>query len=165
MLTDDEKQQLDEQGFVCLGQLLDTNQLTAVRDRIDQLLQMEGELAGSELLDSKYIRHPKEAAADRLADLVNKGSQFDIFYTHPRILACMRFVLGENIKLSALNYRAARPLGGKQKLHVDWHEAVPVDQWCVCNSIWLLDRFHRDERRDPHCSRQPSTWPTASGAA
>jgi ectoine hydroxylase-related dioxygenase (phytanoyl-CoA dioxygenase family) len=53
----------------------------------------------------------------------------------------MAEVLGEEFKLSSLNYRAAKPGKGLQKLHVDWHEAVSVDDFKVCNSIWLLDDF------------------------
>jgi ectoine hydroxylase-related dioxygenase (phytanoyl-CoA dioxygenase family) len=33
---------------------------------------------------------------------------------------------------------------GSQKLHVDWHEAVPPGEYKVCNSIWLLDNFSRE---------------------
>jgi len=107
-------------------------------------MNAEGDKAGSELLDSPYIRHPKEAGADRLADLVNKGNVFDIFYTQPRVLAAIAHVLGRDIKLSSLNYRAAKPGMGLQKLHVDWHEAVSPGEYKVCISIWLLDDFTRE---------------------
>jgi len=40
---------------------------------------------------------------------VNKGEQFDVFYTHPRVLAGVAHVLGRSIKLSSLNYRSAKP--------------------------------------------------------
>ena len=142
-LTAEEKKFLDQHGYLNLGQLLSPDQLEQIRQRIDQLLQEEGERAGSELMDSPHIRHPKEAGADRLADLVNKGEAFDIFYTHPRVLAAMRHVLGEDFKLSSLNYRAAKPGQGLQKLHADWHEPVEAGDYKVCNSIWLLDDFSR----------------------
>jgi hypothetical protein len=74
-----EKTFLDEYGYVNLGPLLNAGQVASVNDRIDELMREEGDRAGSELLDSPHIRHPKEAGADRLADLVNKGSVFDIF--------------------------------------------------------------------------------------
>ncbi len=140
-LTTDEKQFLDEFGYLGLGKLLADDQLKAIRDRLEQLLREEGEQAGSELLDSKHIRHPKEAGADRLADLVNKGAWFDIFYMQPRVFAGIAHVLGSEIKLSSLNYRAAKPGSGEQKLHVDWHEPVNPGDYKVCNTIWLLDDF------------------------
>ena len=140
-LTSSEKNFLDQNGYLNLGQLLSSNDVARINSRIASLLDSEGKNAGSELLDSPYIRHPKEAGADRLADLVNKGAVFDIFYTHPRVLAAVAHVLGRDIKLSSLNYRAAKPGMGLQKLHVDWHEAVQPGEYKVCNSIWLLDDF------------------------
>lgn len=140
-LTSEEKEFLDQNGYLILGQFLSPKQLDEICSRVNEILQKEGVLAGSELLDSKYIRHPKEEGVDRLADLVNKGSIFDQFYTHPKLLAAISQVLGAEFKLSALNYRAALHGYGLQKLHVDWHQAVPPGQYKVCNSIWLLDDF------------------------
>ncbi len=141
MLSEEETVILDKQGYLALGQLLSPAQVHQVNERIDQLIQLEGENAGSELFDSKYIRHPKEAGADRLADLVNKGPVFDIFYTHHRVLSAIDAVLGKQYKLSSLNYRAAKPGQGLQKLHVDYGNAVVDGRYKVCNTIWLLDDF------------------------
>jgi ectoine hydroxylase-related dioxygenase (phytanoyl-CoA dioxygenase family) len=143
-LSQQEKDFLDENGYLVLGQLLSASQLNAIRKRLQDLMETEAEQAGSELLDSKHIRHPKEEGVDRLADLVNKGAEFDIFYTHPRLLAAISHVLGADFKLSALNYRASLKGHGLQKLHVDWHEAVPPGAYKVCNSIWLLDDFKKE---------------------
>lgn len=140
-LTKEEKDFLDKNGYLNLGKLLTDEQLVAIQNRIQELMNVEGEEAGAELMDSPYIRHPKEEGADRLADLVNKGEVFDIFYTEPRVLAAVAHVLGEAIKLSSLNYRAAKPGMGLQKLHADWHEVVEPGDYKVCNSIWLLDDF------------------------
>ena len=139
-----EKDFLDQNGFLNLGPLLTPHQVERINAKIHSLMTSEGEQAGSELLDSPYIRHPKEAGADRLADLVNKGDVFDVFYTHPKVLAGIAHVLGRSIKLSSLNYRAAKPGMGLQKLHVDWHEAVAPGEFKVCNSIWLLDNFSKE---------------------
>ena len=141
MLTKTEIEHLDKEGYVSLGQLLSHDELSKVNKKMENLLFQEGTNAGSELFDSKYIRHPKEAGADRLADLVNKGGLFDIFYSHPRVLAAIEAVLGTNIKLSSLNYRAAKPGQGLQKLHVDYKNSVANGGYKVCNTIWLLDDF------------------------
>ncbi|MEM7560263.1 MAG: phytanoyl-CoA dioxygenase family protein, partial [Planctomycetota bacterium] len=140
-LNPKELTQLEKLGYVALGQLLDAEALTSIRGRIEILLADEQNQAGVELLDSQNIRHAKEEGADRLADLVNKGPEFEACFTHPKLLAGMRHVLGNDCKLSSLNYRAARPDGGEQKLHVDWHEAITPPSFLVCNSIWLLDDF------------------------
>lgn len=142
-LSNEEKSFLAENGYLNLGQLLSTKQLASINEHLKFLLDKEGENSGAELMDSPYIRHPKEAGADRLADLVNKGAIFDVFYTHPKVLAAVAAVVGENLKLSSLNYRAAKPGKGLQKLHVDWHESVSPDDFSVCNSIWLLDDFSK----------------------
>ncbi|MEZ0540222.1 phytanoyl-CoA dioxygenase family protein [Fibrella arboris] len=141
MLTKEEIEFLDTYGYLNVGQLLTTEQVKRINDRLADLMQSEGEHAGAELAESKYIRHPKEEGADRLADLVNKGEIFDIFYTHPRVLAGIEAVLGQLYKLSSLNYRAAKPGKGRQKLHVDWRNTVVDGSYKVCNSIWLLDDF------------------------
>ena len=141
MLKKDEIEALARDGYLSLGQLLTTSEVREVNQRIDELISAEGQNAGSELFDSKYIRHPKEAGADRLADLVNKGAIFDRFYTHPKVLAAIEAVLGNAYKLSSLNYRAAKPGQGLQKLHVDYGNTVPDGGYKVCNTIWLLDDF------------------------
>lgn len=58
-----------------------------------------------------------------------------------RVLAAVARIVGAELKLSSLNYRAAKPRAGEQKLHVDWHETVAPGDYKVCNSIWLLDDF------------------------
>lgn len=141
MLTKEEIEFLDTYGYLNLGQLLTEEQVKQVNVRIDELMQSEGENAGAELAESKYIRHPREEGADRLANLVNKGPIFDIFYTHTSVLAGIEAVLGKAYKLSSLNYRAAKPNQGLQKLHVDWKNTVVNGSYKVCNSIWLLDDF------------------------
>ena len=140
-LSIEEKDFLDENGYLVLGRILNEEMVDRINRRVRELMVEEGDRAGAELLDSPYIRHPKEAGADRLADLVNKDPIFDIFYTHPRVLAAVSHALGKQIQLSSLNYRAALPGTGEQKLHVDWHEAVDPGDFKVCNSIWLLDDF------------------------
>ena len=140
-LREAEAEFLDHHGYVSLGKILSPGSLRAIRNRLQALLNEEGARAGAELHDSPYIRHPKEEGADRLADLVNKDPLFDVFYTHPRVIAGVTHVVGADIKLSSLNYRAALPGYGLQKLHADWHEAVRPGDYKVCNTIWLLDDF------------------------
>ncbi len=140
-LTQHQKDQLDKDGFVSLGVLLSSEDVDNINHCLLDIHQAEGQHAGAELKDSKYIRHPVEAGADRLADLVNKGEVFDIFYTQPTVLAGISHVLGNDFKLSSLNYRAAKPGMGQQNLHVDWKDGIANGAYKVCNSIWLLDDF------------------------
>jgi ectoine hydroxylase-related dioxygenase (phytanoyl-CoA dioxygenase family) len=78
-----------------------------------------------------------------LADLVNKGQAFDRVYTHPKILAAVFHVIRRDFKLSSLNARDALPKEGLQQLHTDW-DPDSDGSFHVCNSIWLLDDFTKE---------------------
>ncbi len=132
-LTPDEIKQLDEQGYLPLYNILSQDQIIAFRNRLDELTQAEGELAGTEV--------HQEAGTNRLSNLIDKDPMFDICYSHPRVLAAMNHVLSSDFKLSSLNSRASLPGEGLQALHADWGEAVDADNYQVCNSIWLLVDF------------------------
>lgn len=128
-------EQLDLDGYAPLPGVLSAAQLTAIRTRLAELLQAEGDQAGLEV--------HQENGADRLADLPNKGAMFDPCFTDPRLLACVAHVLGD-FKLSSLNFRAALPGHGLQPLHADYGGPVWPGEFQVCNSVWLLDDFTAD---------------------
>jgi ectoine hydroxylase-related dioxygenase (phytanoyl-CoA dioxygenase family) len=132
-LTTTERSRLDEDGFLPLYGILTPKQIAAITARLTALLEHEGQHAGKEV--------HQEAGTDRLSDLVNKDSIFEICFTHPRVLAGIAHVLNGDLKLSSLNSRAALPGEGLQALHADWSGAVAPDDYYVCNSIWLLDDF------------------------
>jgi ectoine hydroxylase-related dioxygenase (phytanoyl-CoA dioxygenase family) len=124
---------LDRDGYAVVPDVLDEPQLGAVRARLQELAAQEGEHAGIEV--------HQEAGTARLSDLVNKGEVFDVFYTHPIVLAAVAHVLDGDLKLSSLNSRAALPGKGHQGLHADWGPLDLSEGFQVCNSIWLLDDF------------------------
>ena len=115
-LSDQEKKQLDREGYLPLAGIVSAATLEALRARIGELTVLEGADGGKEV--------HREAGTDRLSDLVNKGEVFEICFTHPRVLAAVAHVLGGDLKLSSLNARAALPGEGAQALHADW--AGPV---------------------------------------
>ena len=133
LLSHDEKQFLDEQGYLPLPEIMNHAQVDALRTRFDELVEEEGENAGTEV--------HQEAGTNRLSNLVDKGEIFEICFTHPRVLAAMRHVLGPDFRLSSLNGRAALPGQGLQGLHADWGTGVEPGDYYVCNSIWLLSDF------------------------
>ena len=134
-LDDETRKRLDEDGFAPIEGLLSAEDVDGFRTRLAELSASEGDRAGQEV--------HQEQGADRLSDLVNKGSLFDVCFTHPRVLAAVAHVLGE-FRLSSLNSRAALPGQGHQGLHADWAGAVSPGDYFVCNSIWLLDDFTAD---------------------
>lgn len=135
-LTAAEKAQLDRDGYLPLPNILSPQQVADLSARLEALVAAEGDRAGIEV--------HQEAGTDRLADLVNKGSVFDVCHTHPRVLAGIAHVLKGDLKLSSLNARVALPGQGLQALHADWAGPVPPGDFYVCNSIWLLDDFTAD---------------------
>jgi ectoine hydroxylase-related dioxygenase (phytanoyl-CoA dioxygenase family) len=135
-ITSAEKNFLDENGYLPLPGILAPKEIEAIRSRLVELLALEKENAGKEV--------HQEAGTARLANLVDKGDAFRVCFTHPRVLAALAHVLGSDMKLSSLNSRAALPGQGLQGLHADWPRAVEPGQYQVCNSIWLLDDFTRE---------------------
>lgn len=133
LLTAEEKNSLDERGFVLFTGMLATDELEHLRAKYEELMDKEGMNAGKEV-------HQEEGTR-RLSDLVNKGECFDRVYTHPKLLAAIYHVLQRDFMLSSLNARDAIPGAGLQALHADWGARKEHEPFHVCNSIWLIDDF------------------------
>jgi ectoine hydroxylase-related dioxygenase (phytanoyl-CoA dioxygenase family) len=133
-MTPDERRLLDERGYVVLESAIDSSFLGELRSRILAVFDEEGNRAGHEFRTEEH--------AHRLANLVDKGAVFRRAIVLPRVLECVRHVLGPEIKLSSLNARSADPhteIG--QPLHVDMG-AIPDERgYWVCNTVWMLDDF------------------------
>jgi ectoine hydroxylase-related dioxygenase (phytanoyl-CoA dioxygenase family) len=80
-----------------------------------------------------------------LANLVDKGDAFGRAIVLPHVVEYVRHVLGPEMKLSSLNARSADPNGEvPQPLHVDM-AAIPDERgYWVCNAVWMLDDFTRE---------------------
>ena len=133
-MNENEKRQLDEQGYLVLEGFMGDALLDAVRRRVEELFAEEGERAGSEFKQEPQTR--------RLANLVDGGPLFERVIAIPRILECVSHVLGPELKLSSLNARSANPYSDWiQPLHCD-AGAIPDEKgFWVCNTIWMLDDF------------------------
>ena len=136
-MTPDERRQLDADGYVVLESAMGRGLLRELRDRILELFDEEGDRAGGEFRQEEH--------AHRLANLVDKGEVFRRAIVLPDVLNLVRHVVGVDCKLSSLNARSADPgTDVGQPLHVDMG-AIPDEQgYWVCNTVWLLDDFTRD---------------------
>ena len=133
-MTDSDRQQLHDQGYLILPGLIDPEFLAELRRRTDELVALEGAQAGAEFR--------QEEGAIRLANLVDKGEVFERLASHPVLLECMQELLGEKFKLSSLNYRSTNPFSkDAQPLHSDSGAIVDDLGNSVANSVWLLDDF------------------------
>lgn len=136
-MTAEQKQQLDEQGYVVLTNLMDSNFLRAAQRRVDELYDQEGDSSGAEF--------KQEPQSKRLANVVNKGEIFLRVINNTEVLECMAHVLGPKFKLSSLNVRSADPHSDwVQPLHIDGGGLPDEKGYYVCNSIWILDDFTVD---------------------
>jgi len=136
-MTEQQKRQLDDDGYVILESAMGAALLRGLRDRILHLFNEEGEQAGREFRTEEH--------AHRLANLVDKGEVFRQAIVLPPVVELVRRVVGQDCKLSSLNARSADPgTDVGQPLHVDMG-ATPDDKgYWVCNTVWLLDDFTRD---------------------
>ncbi len=133
-MTEQERRQLDEHGYLVLETGMDADLLKGLRTRILELFEEEGDRAG---LEFKQEEH-----AHRLANLVDKGGVFARAIVLPPLLDCIRHVLGPEIKLSSLNARSADPgTDVGQPLHVDMSAIPDAKGYWVCNTVWMLDDF------------------------
>src|SRR4051812_36233774 len=103
MLSDDQKRQLHELGYLTLSGAVAALR-DAVLEQLEALYAREGDHSGSEF--------KQEPGARRLANLVDKHPVFGDCIVQPILLACVREVLGERFKLSSLNARSANPRNG-----------------------------------------------------
>jgi hypothetical protein len=132
LLTDAQKRDLDEQGFVVIPDLIDPLWIRKMQIRFDEIVEEEGDNAAKE--------HHKEAGAPRLANLVNKGTVWEKVWSHPLLLAACRYIFQGAFKISSLNGREAIKGGGRQPLHGDWKKPRPdFPRVHVVNSLWALD--------------------------
>ena len=135
-MTEQERHQLDRDGYVVLRTPWETSCCTRCASAIHELFVEEGERAGSEFRTEEH--------AHRLANLVDKGEVFRRAIALPAVIDGVRHVIGPP-KLSSLNARSADPHSDAgQPLHVDM-AAIPDERgYWVCNTIWMLDDFTPD---------------------
>jgi Phytanoyl-CoA dioxygenase (PhyH) len=127
-LTASEHQRLDDDGYLALEGIVEPRRVDAMRTRLEELLAVtpqdhSGTLIVAGLLDEKV---------------------FDAAWLHPRVLAAVKHVLGEQHRLTGVALRGLRPGHGQQALHVDWGGPVNPGDWYSCHAICALVDFTED---------------------
>jgi ectoine hydroxylase-related dioxygenase (phytanoyl-CoA dioxygenase family) len=126
VLTKTERQQLDDDGYVALRNIVDAKAIVAMRARLDELLTAT----------------PQDHAGTLIVGGLLDEPVFDAAWRHPRVLAAVAHVLGgENCRLVGVFSRGLRPGHGQQALHTDWGGAGIPGIWYQCHAICPLIDF------------------------
>jgi len=135
-MNDEQRTQLDEQGYLVFKSLLSPEQIEALLTRLEDLWAAEGEKAGEE----NYI----EPGVRRLANLASKGNLFREVYAHPQVLEVVEVVMGPEIRASMVNARDVPPhTGVRMPFHMDSDKGRHRDAkgYSAATAIWMLDPF------------------------
>ncbi len=134
MLSELELEALDRDGYLNLGPLLDDKQIKRMRDRYDAGIEQEG--ARPKNLEKKGIAR----LIDTVVRPINRDGLLDPIFTHPRLLAAVRHILGLRFKYIGSNYHCALPGYGHQGIHADFMWGVKGEPQVV-NAVWMIDEF------------------------
>ena len=138
MLTEPEKEQLDEHGFLLLESLIPLDTTTRLRERSLALAAAERETGKSHT----YLAND---SAQRVWNLVDKGEIFEEAIQQPKMLAAMAYLLGDDCTLSSFTVNVLYPGAPDAGLHIDYPlSGLPTPRPSfplVANSVWFLDDF------------------------
>ncbi|RKU16288.1 hypothetical protein C6503_12740 [Candidatus Poribacteria bacterium] len=136
MLTEPEKDQLDEDGFLLLESLIPLDTTARLRERSLALAAAERETGKSHT----YLANE---SAQRVWNLVDKGEIFEEAIQEPKMLAAMAYLLGDDCTLSSFTVNVLYPGAPDAGLHIDYPlSGLPTPRPnfpLVANSVWFLD--------------------------
>jgi ectoine hydroxylase-related dioxygenase (phytanoyl-CoA dioxygenase family) len=135
-MDENQRQQLDEQGYLIFRNLLPPSDIEAILSRLEELWAVEGDQAGEE----NYI----EVGVRRLANLANKGELFRALYAHPQVLEVVEAVMGPDVRAAMVNARDVPPhTGVRMPFHMDSDKGRVRDEkgYNAATAIWMLDEF------------------------
>lgn len=135
-MNEQQRKQLDEQGYLIFKSLLSTAQIEMILSRLEELWSREGDHAGEE----NYL----EPGVRRLANLANKGDLFRSLYAHPQVLKVVEAVMGPDVRASMVNARDVPPhTGVRMPFHMDSDKGRVRDEmgYSAATAIWMLDKF------------------------
>ena len=136
ILTESEKNRLDQHGFVLLESLISAETTAQLRENSLALAEAE-QKAGK---GHSYLAND---SAQRVWNLVDKGEIFEEAIQQPKMLAAMEYLLGADCTLSSFTVNVLYPGAPDTGLHIDYPLAglpTPRPNFpMVANSVWFLD--------------------------
>ena len=136
-ISPEHRQQLDEQGYVIIPDVLSESEITHYRALLLRLAKQERGDGSSRVHTSGRGQHVRW--------LVNKGKPFEKLVAHPKVVPYFEYMLGEDYTLSTLTSNVIYPDAEDNAFHVDnalgkMPEPLPSFPMFV-NSLWLLNDF------------------------
>ena len=136
ILSESEKNQLDQNGFLLLESLIPPDTTTELREHSLALAEAE-QKAGK---GHSYLAN---GSAQRVWNLVGKGEIFEAAIQQPKMLAAMEYLLGADCTLSSFTVNVLYPGAPDAGLHIDYPlSGLPTPRPnfpMVANSVWFLD--------------------------
>ena len=149
-LSPRERQRLDDDGYLALEGLVEPGRVRAMLTRLGELLAVTEQGHAGTLIAGGLLDEPV----------------FDAAWHHPRVLAAVRQVLGDDHRMLGLASRGLRPGHGQQALHVDWGGQGTPGVWYACHAICAWSTSPRGtaplaccpaRTATPGCSRTSAT--------
>lgn len=124
-------------------------------DIIDLLLEKEGWRGGWEGKE-EYMKYQKnfQPGAYRLGNLFNKHELFFEIITNEQILNVLLSILGDDIKIGALDMREPKKGTGQQDLHIDW---IPKKESVDTENIVIMIFLDDSDENNGHLRVVPKT--------
>ena len=136
ILTEPEKNQLDQRGFLLLESLIPPDTTTQLREHALAL-------AVAEQKAGKGHSYLANSSAQRVWNLVDKGEIFEEAIQQPKMIAAMEYLLGADCTLSSFTVNVLYPGAPDAGLHIDYPlSGLPTPRPnfpIVANSVWFLD--------------------------
>lgn len=126
-LIDAERIALDRDGYVVLRDILNAEQLADVRAAIERLIAQAR-------LDPTW----HAGGTLHLIDLVNDPA-FDPVWKSSRLLSAIAHVIGYDLRIGSVTYRAPKPGYGAQALHADYMQGYRGEYQVATAIVALID--------------------------
>ena len=129
--------------------------VTEFADIIDLLIEKEGWRGGWEGKE-EYMKYQKnfQPGAYRLGNLFNKHKLFFEIITNEQILNVLSSILGDDIKIGALDMREPKKGTGQQDLHMDW---IPKRESDDTENIVIMIFLDDSDENNGHLRVVPKT--------
>ena len=142
VVTEAQRAQLTAEGFCVVPGVLDAARLHHVRRALERAVE-ESARRG---LRTRFPELDPNDRNVRVFQLLELDPVFRELIVHPQALACVRALLGDDVRISNFTANIARPGSGSMFLHSDLGLVAP-EPWTRAgsvNAIWCLDGIREE---------------------